>query len=291
MRAWSQLVRGMAALMLVGTLAATAARADDARPDPRATESLPHDEALRALGGSLGSSVKATQNDPSIPDILNALDRNITAAKHIREMVSGQQRVTDEQIAEVSRQVADIAKSFREIAALAPGVFQRRKQELANIDTIGEEIGFRLADASDRLNELHRNNEQIQKTLKEGNLPRTDIEKLRLTQGANDAEIHSLEAAVAAWNYFAERHNDVASKLADQSADLDVFFHALRENARVYDAAARTLNMANSVKLALRDLDSIQNLEAVQNQLVQSWGDLMKIVDQVNSGLILKPGM
>ena len=41
MRAWSQLVRGMAALMLVGTLAATAARADDARPDPRATESLP----------------------------------------------------------------------------------------------------------------------------------------------------------------------------------------------------------------------------------------------------------
>jgi hypothetical protein len=199
--------------------------------------------------------------------------------------------VTDEQIAEVSRQVSDIAKSFRAIADLAPGVFQRRKAELANIDAIGEEIGFRLADASDRLNELHRDNDQIQKTLKAGNLPRTDIEKLRLTEGANDAEIHSLEAAVAAWNYFAERHNDVSSKLADQSADLDVFFHALRENARVYEAAARTLNMANSVKLALRDLDSIQNLQAVQDQLVQSWGDLMKIVDQVNNGLILKPGM
>src|SRR5690349_14466336 len=133
MRAWSHLVRGAAALLLVGTLAATVARADEARPDPRATESLPHDEALKALGGSLGASVKATQNDPSIPDILNALDRNIAAAKHIREMVSGQQRVTDDQIAEVSRQVSDIAKSFREIADLAPGVFQRRKQELSNI--------------------------------------------------------------------------------------------------------------------------------------------------------------
>ena len=83
----------------------------------------------------------------------------------------------------------------------------------------------------------------------------------------------------------------MSSKLADQSGDLDVFFHALRENARVYDAAARTLNMANSVKLALKDLDSIQNLQAVQNQLVASWGDLMKIVDEVNNGLILKPGM
>jgi chromosome segregation ATPase len=275
----------------LGTATLTGARADDARHDLRATETLPHDEALRALGGSLGASVKATQNDPSIPDILGALDKNIAAAKHIREMVSGQQKVTDEQIAEVSRQVSAIAKSFREIADLAPGVFQRRKQELANIDTIGEEIGFRLADASDRLTELHRDNDQIQKTLREGNLPRTDIEKLRLTEGANDAEIHSLEAAVAAWNYFAERHSDVSSKLADQSADLDVFFHALRENARVYEAAARTLNMANSVKVALHDLDSIQNLEAVQNQLVQSWGDLMKIVDEVNNGLILKPGM
>jgi len=291
MRAWSYVVRGAAALLLLGTVALTAARADDARPDPRATETLPHDEALRALGGSLGASVKATQNDSSIPDILGALDKNIAAAKHIREMVGGQQKVTDEQIAEVSRQVSAIAKSFREIADLAPGVFQRRKQELANIDKIGEEIGFRLADASDRLGELRRDNDQIQKTLREGNLPRTDIEKLRLTEGANDAEIHSLEAAVAAWNYFAERHSDVSSKLADQSADLDVFFHALRENARVYEAAARTLNMANSVKVALHDLDSIQNLEAVQNQLVQSWGDLMKIVDEVNNGLILKPGM
>ena len=172
------------------------------------------------------------------------------------------------------------------------GCFQRRKQELANISAVGEEIGFRLADATDRLAELHRDNDQIQKTLRAGNLPRTDIEKLRLTQGANDAEIHSLEAATAAWNYFAERHDEVSSKLADQSADLDVFFHALRENARIFSAAARTLNnMANSVKLALKDLDSIQNLQAVQNQLVQSWGDLMKIVDEVNNGLILKPGM
>jgi chromosome segregation ATPase len=292
MSGWSYMARGAAAvLFFCSVLGLPSARAESAPPDPRATETLPHDEALRALGGSLGASVKATQSDPSIPDILRALDKNIAAAKHIRETVGGKEKVTDEQIADVARQVSEIAKSFREIAELAPGVFQRRKQQLANITAVGEEIGFRLADASDRLAELHRDNDQIQKTLRAGNLPRTDIEKLRLTQGANDAEIHSLEAATAAWNYFAERHDEVSSKLADQSADLDVFFHALRENARVYDAAARTLNMANSVKLALKDLDSIQNLQAVQNQLVQSWGDLMKIVDEVNNGLILKPGM
>src|SRR5438876_12018423 len=106
MRGWSHTARGAAAAFaLVGALALTPARAENAPPDPRATEALPHDEALRALGGSLGASVKATQSDPSIPDILKALDKNIAAAKHIRETVGGQQRVTDEQIAEVSRQV------------------------------------------------------------------------------------------------------------------------------------------------------------------------------------------
>ena len=77
---------------MCGALALSSARADDARPDPRATETLPHDEALQALGRSLGASVKATQSDPSIPDILNALDKNIAAAKHIREMVGGQRQ-------------------------------------------------------------------------------------------------------------------------------------------------------------------------------------------------------
>src|SRR5262245_19289569 len=146
MRGWSHVARGAAAaFFLVGMLGLTSARAEDAPPDPRATEALPHDEALRALGGSLGATVKATHSDPSIPGILKALDKNIAAAKHIREMVGGQQKVTDEQIADVSRQVSEIAKSFREIAELAPGVFQRRKHELANIGTVGEEIGFRLA--------------------------------------------------------------------------------------------------------------------------------------------------
>src|SRR5579871_3131073 len=88
MGVWSCVGRGAAALLvLVAIAATTAARAEDARPDPRATENLPHDEALKALGGSLGASVKATQSDPSIPDILNALDKNIAEAKHSREMV------------------------------------------------------------------------------------------------------------------------------------------------------------------------------------------------------------
>jgi hypothetical protein len=283
--------RTITGFLLCGALALGPAVADEAGSGPKATETLSHDEALSALGAQLASSVLLTQSDPSIPEILAALDNNIAAARRIRELVTGQQKVTDKQIGEIAKQVSEIAESFRQIADLAPGVFQRRKNELSNIGVIGQEMGFRLAHADARVTELKNNNEGIQKRLKAEGLVRTEIEKLRLTQQANDAEIHSLEAAIAAWNYFAGRHYELSAKLAEQSADLDVFFHALKENARVYKAAARTLNMANSVKLALNELDSIQNLDALQAQLVQSWGDLMKIVDQVNNGLILKPGM
>jgi hypothetical protein len=81
------------------------------------------------------------------------------------------------------------------------------------------------------------------------------------------------------------------SRMGDQSQSLEVFFHALRENARVYGAAAQTLRLANSLNLALSDLESIETLETMRSQLVQSWGDLMQIVNEVNDGLILQPGM
>ncbi|MCB1496500.1 MAG: hypothetical protein KDJ86_11985 [Bauldia sp.] len=252
---------------------------------------LPHDEALKLLGETLGKSIEATQADPSIPDILDALEANIEATRQIREMVSGAGTVTEEQIAEVASRISTIAKSFDQIARLAPEVFERRYAELSDIDAIGQEVGFRIADANARLASLRQGNEEIDSYVRSETLSHSEIEKLRLTRQANDAEIHSLEAAVAAWGYFSERHADVMKRLGDQSENLDIFFHALKENARVYGAAASTLNMASSLETALSDLGSVENLDSLRSEMVRSWTDLMKIVDEVNDGLRLQPGM
>ncbi|MCB1489646.1 MAG: hypothetical protein KDJ88_19575, partial [Bauldia sp.] len=162
---------------------------------------LPHDEALKLLGETLGKSIEATQSDPSIPTILDALETNIEATRQIREMVSGSETVTEEQIAEVAKQISTIAKSFDQIARLAPEVFERRYAELSDIDAIGQEVGFRIADAKSKLAALRQGNEEIDTYVRSETLSHSEIEKLRLTRQANDAEIHSLEAAVAAWGY------------------------------------------------------------------------------------------
>ena len=189
---------------------------------------LPHDEALKLLGETLGKSIEATQSDPTIPDILDALDANIAATRRLRELVDAEGPVTEEQMAEIATEITAIAKSFGAIADLAPGVFERRLAELGNIDAIGQEVGFRIADAKARLEALRTGNAEIDTYVRSETLTKPEIEKLRLTRQANDAEMHSLEAAVAAWTYFSERHADVMARLGDQSTNLDVFFHALR---------------------------------------------------------------
>lgn len=280
---------GAAALVLA---AATAPAAAETGNDPAAIdESLPTNEALEALGGALTDSVRRTQSDPTIPEILSELDRNITATRRMRELLESGSEITDEHVKEIAREVGEIAGSFRRIAELAPGVFERRLKEISNIDRIGSQVDFRIADARSRMSELAADNEAISGMLRNESLPASELEKLRLTRQANEAEMHSLEAAVAAWSFFAERQDEIARRIDDQSDDLDVFFHALKENARVYDAAAQTLGLANSVRQALGDLDSLENLDALRSQLVQSWDDLMKIVDEVNNGLLLQPGM
>ena len=282
-----------ALLLFSGAMAAPppAAAEDEIGIVRERASNLPHDEALNLLGDTLGKSIEATQSDPTIPDILDALDANIAATRKLRELVDGDTTVTEEQMAEIAAEITKIAKSFSSIAELAPGVFERRLSQLGNIDAIGQEVGFRIADAKARLEALKQGNAEIDTYVRSETLTPPEIEKLRLTRQANDAEMHSLEAAVAAWTYFSERHVDVVTRLGDQSANLDVFFHALKENARVYDSAARTLNMANSLNLALSTLGSVEDLDSLRSDLVKSWTDLMKIVDEVNDGLMLQPGM
>jgi hypothetical protein len=290
----SKAIASLIAVVLVSaTVAASSARADDKDIGiiREQAGNLPNDEALKLLGETLGKSIEATQADPSIPDILNALEANIAATKRIRGLVDGADPVTEEKIAEVAKEISKIAKSFDAIASLAPQVFERRYKELSDIDAIGQEVGFRIADANARLAALRDGNAEIDTYVRSETLSHAEIEKLRLTRQANDAEIHSLEAAVAAWGYFSERHADVMKRLGDQSENLDIFFHALKENARVYGAAASTLNMASSLKTALSDLGSVENLDSLRSEMVRSWTDLMKIVDEVNDGLRLQPGM
>jgi chromosome segregation ATPase len=259
--------------------------------DPQAIEEAAHDEALRLLGEALGDAVEATQTDPTIPDILAALDANIAATRRIRELAETEETLTDEQIQQIAAEIAGIADSFQRIADAAPDVFARRWQEISTLEAIGNAVGFRIADARTRLEELRTDNDRIQQDLLAAELTRAEIEKHRLTQQANNAEIQSLEAAMIAWDIFSGRHAEVMQRMGDQTEDLDVFFHALRENARVYNAAAQTLNLAKSLRDALADLETIGTLELMRTQLVQSWGDLMRIVDEVNDGLILQPGM
>lgn len=286
-----RLAAATAAILIGGAPVTVPALAQDREVSQQAMEAAPHDQALRLLGEALAGSVEATQSDPSIPSILEALERNIESTRRIRELAASSEQLTDEQMTAIAAEVTGIARSFREIADMAPDVFKRRWQQLSMIEAIGDEVGFRIADARATMETLRADNQRIQAELRTETRSRAQIEKDRLTQQANDAELNSLEAAVAAWTYFSDRHAEITTKMGDQSEDLDVFFHALKENARVYEAASQTLNLANSLKLALSDLESVQTLDETRAALVDSWGDLMKIVDDVNDGLILQPGM
>ena len=281
------------ALLTASALAFAIAGSAPASAQSASNEPAPmtHEEALRSLGEELTDSVHRSQSDPTIPEILSQLDRNIAATRRMRELIDSGNDITGEHVQEIAREISEIAASFRAIADLAPGVFERRLAEISSIERIGTAAEFRIADARSAMKELAADNEAIGKMLRNESLSASELEKLRLTRQANEAELHSLEAAVAAWSFFAERQDEIVRRIDDQSDDLDVFFHALKENARVYEAASRTLKLASSVRDALGDLDSLENLDALRTQLVESWGDLMHIVDEVNNGLLLQPGM
>ena len=151
----------MGLLLLTGAVAASprsAVAEDEIGIIREKAGNLPHDEALKLLGETLGKSIEATQSDPTIPEILDALDANIAATRKLRELVDGDTPVTEDQMAEIASEITIIARSFGAISELAPGVFERRLAELGNIDAIGQEVGFRIADAKARMEALRQSN-------------------------------------------------------------------------------------------------------------------------------------
>ncbi|MCC6982623.1 MAG: hypothetical protein IT535_05085 [Bauldia sp.] len=264
-------------------------------PLPRAQE-----EPVAPLGGQLNESVAATQADPAIPEILEALDLNISAIGQIRQMVealSAEGPIGVPQVQEIRERFATIAQSFRTIADLAPEVFTRRQDELRDIKTIGDRIGFNIARVLAEIESLTRANEEIARQVASPNLPPLELEKLEFTRTVNASIVQNLETSVRWWNTFADVHGDLVASLDSQTEKLDVFFHFLRENARLYESVSDTLGVAGEITVALSDLETMRDvigrLDEIQSDLITSWQEVTTIMDQVNRQLELRmsPGM
>lgn len=263
-------------------------------PLPRA------EEPVAPLGGQLNQSVAATQADPAIPEILQALDLNIAAISQIRQMVeqlSAEGPIGVEQVQEIRSRFATIATSFRTIADLAPEVFARRQSELHDIKVIGDRVGFNIERVIAEIASLNRENEDIARRMSAPNLPPLELEKLEFTRTVNASIVQNLETSVRWWNTFADVHGDLVASLDSQTEKLDVFFHFLRENARLYESVSDTLGVAGEITVALSELETMRDvigrLDEIQADLVTSWQEVTTIMDQVNRQLELRmsPGM
>ena len=299
---------GVSRLSFLLMLWATAALAGDAVPaapgpaadaPPAAVAAEP--DPAKGLGDRLKDTVNATQADPSIPDILQALDRNIAAIGRIRESVDAANKaggtVDKDLIHGIAHEFDTIAKSFADIAGKAPGVFSRRRDAMKSLDDIGNRIGFSIAKARSGIADLNNQNDIIQKALKGGSVSETELAKLQLSKQVNDAIIKDFETAIQSWNAFGAAHGKVVAGLEAQSSQLDVFFHTLNENARLSESAARTMRLADSISNALNELKSMQDMVAtindLQTKMIDSWQDVTKIMEEVDKSLELRmgPGM
>lgn len=252
---------------------------------------------IRGLGKELTDTVRESQSDPTIPEIMAALDRNIAAVRRMRatiDAIGPSGRLTDQQLDQVAGEFETIAKSFADIAAMAPGVFQRRRAELGDLTGIGNRIGFGMIEASREIDTLNRRNGAIDQALKAPNLGTTTVEKLQYEKQVNQTIVRNLQATVTWWQQFAAKHARLMEALDAQSEGLDLFFYVLGQNARLYDSGAKTLRMGRDITTALRDIETMKNVVGsvgeVESRLIQSWGDVNRIMDEVGKQLELRLG-
>lgn len=285
-----------AALFAGGGAALSPALAQAPAPAPAAK---PADQTgtIRSLGRELTDTVRESQSDPTIPEIMGALDRNVAAVRRMRQIVDAigpSGAMSDQQLDQVASEFETIAKSFADIAALAPGVFQRRRAELGDLTAIGNRIGFGMIEASQQIDTLTKRNSAIDQAVRGPGLTTTALEKLQYEKQVNQTIIRNLQTTVTWWQQFAAKHGRLMEALDAQSEGLDLFFYVLGQNARLYDSGAKTLRMGRDITTALRDIETMKSVVGsvgeVENRLIQSWGDVNRIMEEVGKQLELRLG-
>ncbi|KPA13123.1 hypothetical protein MHK_006673, partial [Candidatus Magnetomorum sp. HK-1] len=84
------------------------------------------------------------------------------------------------------------------------------------------------------------------------------------------------------WDKFHETQKPLLKKLNLRKENIDLLMHGLKQNARVYQAAASAAELRRTARAALSNLSELQNIDDVLGDLQNNWFEVNALVSQIS---------
>jgi hypothetical protein len=188
----------------------------------------------------------------------------------------------DDVIDEVTDALDEIATTYEDVANLKRNIAHNRAKNTAHFlgakdgtnKTVQElEIEKKMVvlEAASMRKKLSYTTDEIEK------------QKLEISIKGNESIINSLEAQETIWRKFHAVQEKLLTRLNLNGRKIDLLLHVLKTNAAVYREAANVAKLRRSAKAALKNLQSLSDIQGILGDLQNSWVEVNDLVSEISS--------
>lgn len=183
----------------------------------------------------------------------------------------------DSVIDEVADGLKSIAQSYSKIAEMRFDVLAFFNQGEIKIGEIDGQLIKTLSELDDIIKKNQKEIEVLtSKLVNESN--QTERRKMEMTIRADKNVINSTKAHILIWNKFQDALVTLKTKLNVRKENIDLLMHGLKQNARVYQAAASAVELRKTASAALKNLSALEKIDDVLGELYKTIGQkLMRL--------------
>ena len=238
------------------------------------------EERFNAIKETVVGSTKAISNYGAV-EAYKLINKSLEKFRDLYKQVKKAEYV-DDVIDEVTDSLEEIATTYEKVASLKIDIAKYRGNKISKLSKAKDGTIKTVEDLNVELRQVLSENKSLKDKLSY-TYDEIDKQKIEVSIKGNESIINSIEAQQEIWRRFHAAQNKLINRLELNGRKIDLLLHVLKTNAAVYREAANVAKLRRSAKAALKNLQSLSDIQNILGDLQNSWLEVNDLVSEISN--------
>jgi len=191
-----------------------------------------------------------------------------------------------EEIASIVNEIAEellaIARSYQEIAAMAPSIMAKHQEQFDVIKDLKSKTFYNIEKIEQQQKKYQKLLERTQQEVSSSQLNNSlEKQKTQFSIDSYNNILQTLYAQQAIWNKFYEAQEILEQKLKKYSQKIGILLYILNINAQLYEQAANVALLHNTTIVSLNNLSHLTELQKIMTEIEGSENEITQWLSKI----------
>ncbi|BAP56714.1 hypothetical protein THII_2417 [Thioploca ingrica] len=183
---------------------------------------------------------------------------------------------------DIAEELLAIARSYQEIAALAPAIMAKHQEQFKVINDLKSKTSYTIEKIEQQQKKYQTLLEKSQQEVSSNQLNKSlEEQKTQFSIDSYNNILQTLYAQQAIWNKFYEAQEILEQKLKKYSEKISILLYILNINAQVYEQAANVALLHNTTIVSLNNLSHLTELQKIMTEIEGSENEITQWLSKI----------